>query len=52
MADENYYDFYFRDRDSKKKLRLYTDFYYVDQSFWDTSGVNMDNEFYYRVGLY
>ncbi|MFX1297548.1 MAG: helix-turn-helix domain-containing protein, partial [Promethearchaeota archaeon] len=50
MADENYYDFYFRERDSKKKLRLHNDFHYVDQSFWDASGIKMDNEFLYRVG--
>lgn len=50
MEDENYYDFYFRKRDSKKKLRLYTDFHYVDQPFWDASGIIMDNEYFYRVG--
>ena len=50
MADENDYDFYFRERGSKKKLRLYTDFHYVEQSFWDASGIKMDNEYLYMVG--
>ncbi|MFX0133713.1 MAG: helix-turn-helix domain-containing protein [Candidatus Hodarchaeota archaeon] len=50
MADENYREFYFRDRDSKKKLKLFSDFHYVDPAFWDTSGINMDVEYLYRVG--